>query len=176
MKLAFALSLFLSSVVVADEPLSLNPLKASAEDCDRLANSHAWKWQCRTAEPQQLLLLTFYHVTRDAAGKLKKRQLVVSSDYSGNGKVDDVLVLLSIDKANIQFCSTFSRPKEGSVGSSGEFKIPAKGFLFVGRGDGGLPTRIGEHLLLLAKTKDGKEPKELDDLLEFVSVDLTIAE
>lgn len=176
MKLAFAFSLFVCSLVVADEPLSFDPLKASAEDCDRLANSHAWKWQCRTAEPQKLLLLSYYHFTRDAAGNWQKRQLVSSSDYSGNEKLDEVLVLLSIDRENIQFSNTFSRPNSGSVGASGEFKIPSKGFLFVGRGDGGLPTRIGKHFVLLAKTKDGKEPKQLNDLSEFVSVDLTIAE
>lgn len=176
MNLAFAISLLLSAVVVADEPLSFVPLKASLEDCDRLANSHAWKWQCRTAEPQKLLVLNYYHFTRDAAGKLQKKELVSSSDYSGNGKVDDILILLSLDKPNIQFCNTFSRPKEGSVGASGEFKIPAKGFSFVGRGDGGLPTRIGEYFVLLGKTKEGKEPKQLNDLLEFLSVDVTIAE
>jgi hypothetical protein len=73
MKLAFALSLLVSAVVVADEPLSFVPLEASLEDCDRLANSHAWKWRCQTAEPQKLLLLNYYHFIRDSAGKLQKK-------------------------------------------------------------------------------------------------------
>jgi len=37
-------------------------------------------------------------------------------------------------------------------------------------------TRIGEHRVLLAKINERKDPKKLNDLSEFVSVDLTIAE
>ena len=155
-------------------PAVFEPLQATPEERDQLTNSRAWKFRYRTTQPQKTLRLSYFHFTRDAAGQFQKRYLTGSSTSSGtvgdDGKINDVLILLSTDNDNVQFSNTLSRPKGGSVGGSGQFNVHAKGLAFVGGGDGGSPTRIGEHFILLARIKDGKAPKRLDEISEFISV------
>lgn len=163
----------LSALRAADLP-RLEPLTITPAESKQLENSHAWKWRYRTAEVQQNLHIDFMHYTRDAEGKWKGSPLPAgfgtsSGTTTDNGKINDTLVLFSIAEGKLKYSITQSRPGEGSGSGAGEFfRVSTKDFIPLHNNE--MPAKVGDHWILLARTKDGKAPVKLDDIIEFISV------